>query len=731
MSVLVFTILLTGFLIGDIPEEYETLKRDGLILLQSDNLIDAEKYLLKAFEKASRKEKVKIGILLSRAQIGLKKEKSAIKTLGYISKLGIPPHLKSFLDFEKTRALALANDPQSERWLQFFINTYQTSRYRGKAHLLFARLLYHKNKKRDAIYHANMALSKGLQREEKAEALSIIAKSHKDKKSLLRQIFIEFPETMHASLTGLKEDDLTIPELLKRADAFRKQFDYEEAHRILQKVWEMGEKTPKIAYQLAISHLNLVRDDPRKAIDFLDIAEAGGAISREEAIYQRARAWAKLEDYEKAIQEWKRYLSEGHKKRKVEALYYLGWLPYDHEEYEKALPHFDRFLDEVKKHELYSYIIWAKGWSLYKLKRYREAIQVFEEMIPLGNPLVAGKAMYWGGMSFHWIGEKEKAVEWMERVLDTYPLTYYAVLAAKRLSEWGKRPLPVWITGEKVVSIAPKADFLFYSKDKMIQEKLSQIKDLSEIGEIEEARAIWKDIEKKVIKIIKDKKTLAQFLLWIGEYIQDYNWLYQTATKEFSTLLGSSPNKDNALFWMAVYPMAHRGFASLFSKRFDIPEMWVYAIMRQESRYTEKAISHTAALGLMQMIPKTAKIIANALGDKFDTQSFFFPARNMLFCIYYLASLLKEFKGQIIFASAAYNAGAPPIKKFMLKHKGLSLDEMVEHIAYNEARNYCRKVAEHLIRYAYLHLSKDERIRLYKALFPDTVDYDFLGQVNY
>ena len=77
-----------------------------------------------------------------------------------------------------------------------------------------------------------------------------------------------------------------------------------------------------------------------------------------------------------------------------------------------------------------------------------------------------------------------------------------------------------------------------------------------------------------------------------------------------------------------------------------------------------------------------------------------------------------------MFASAAYNSGAPAIKRFLARNRGLPFDEMVESIAYNEGRNYARKVAEHLVRYAYLHLPPDERAALYARLFPDVVDYD-------
>jgi len=61
----------------------------------------------------------------------------------------------------------------------------------------------------------------------------------------------------------------------------------------------------------------------------------------------------------------------------------------------------------------------------------------------------------------------------------------------------------------------------------------------------------------------------------------------------------------------------------------------------------------------------------------------------------------------------------------------MEFDEMVEMIAYNEARNYGRKVAEHLVRYAAIHLGPKERADLYEKIFPDEIDYRLGTSINY
>jgi hypothetical protein len=69
--------------------------------------------------------------------------------------------------------------------------------------------------------------------------------------------------------------------------------------------------------------------------------------------------------------------------------------------------------------------------------------------------------------------------------------------------------------------------------------------------------------------------------------------------------------------------------------------------------------------------------------------------------------------------------------RFLRERQGLPFDEMVESIPYNEGRNYARKVAEHLVRYAYLYLPPEGRVPLYEALFPKEVNYRIGTDVDF
>jgi soluble lytic murein transglycosylase-like protein len=710
------------------------LLREGLVRQRTSDFDGAVTSLQASAGRApgDHSTRAKIAIVLARTESDRGRPQDALEILRVVDRGKSPAHLREYMAFEWVRALTDARDPGSRKALGEFLRDHPRSRLADDVRLRLGKLALEAGDTGEASRLAEGILGSKAGRILRAEALRLKARSSPEpmRSQGLRRLFIELPDTEAAAASGFRESDLTPGELDERSEAFHRAMDYEEALRIQTARWESGEQSPARALKLARLHLIHLRDDGRKALSYLETARAGGLLREPDGHLLFARAQAKVEDYDAAAASYRAYLATGASDYRARALYYLGWLPYDHGRYEEALPHLDRFLSEVKKDRMRSYIFWAKAWSLYQLGRYDEALKVFEAMLPMGNSLVAGKAMYWGGMSHKAMGRAEEAGRWMGMVLDRYPLTWYAVLASKRMAEWKGEPLPDWITGPAPGLPDPEPYWPFDRLKGANLDRLRRVKDLSEIGEIEAARAIYRPIAASVERSLPPKAR-ARFMLTVYDAIEDYHELYKRARKEFGRHMGRVPTPESAIYWMVLYPRAQRALAHETAGRFDLPEHWIYSIMRQESRYDSRQVSHTAALGIMQMIPATAKIVSRVLEVPFHVETFFKPGQNVLFCTWYLAALLRDFKEQIVFASAAYNAGAPPIKRFMEKHRGSPFDAMVEFIAYNEARNYCRKVAEHLTRYAYLHLPPDQRAGLYRRLFPDEVEYEIGTAIDY
>lgn len=100
----------------------------------------------------------------------------------------------------------------------------------------------------------------------------------------------------------------------------------------------------------------------------------------------------------------------------------------------------------------------------------------------------------------------------------------------------------------------------------------------------------------------------------------------------------------------------YAGLIRQYARTYNLPEPLVKAIIQAESAFNPTAVSSKGAVGLMQVMPSTAKSIGIA-GDLRD------PNVNMDAGCRYLAMMLSRFKGQMPLALAAYNAGPENVEQ--------------------------------------------------------------------
>lgn len=126
---------------------------------------------------------------------------------------------------------------------------------------------------------------------------------------------------------------------------------------------------------------------------------------------------------------------------------------------------------------------------------------------------------------------------------------------------------------------------------------------------------------------------------------------------------------------------------------------WVYGLMRQESRFVMNAKSSVGAKGLMQLMPATAKWIANKI--RLDN---FHPARvgemetNVTLGTHYLKMVLKSLDNHPVLASAAYNAGPGRARRWRAE-RPMEGAIYAETIPFAETRDYVKKVMSNAVYY--------------------------------
>lgn len=156
-----------------------------------------------------------------------------------------------------------------------------------------------------------------------------------------------------------------------------------------------------------------------------------------------------------------------------------------------------------------------------------------------------------------------------------------------------------------------------------------------------------------------------------------------------------------------MYPIKYKEIVIRYSNQYGVDPYLVFSIIKAESNFDEKALSHKNARGLMQITEGTGEWIAENLKiENFKADDLYNPEFNIRFGCWYLKNLEKEFgksKVQQDLIILAYNGGRGNVKKWMEKsgNNGTALTD--EQIPFKETRNYLKKVKEYNSMYKKLY----------------------------
>ena len=148
------------------------------------------------------------------------------------------------------------------------------------------------------------------------------------------------------------------------------------------------------------------------------------------------------------------------------------------------------------------------------------------------------------------------------------------------------------------------------------------------------------------------------------------------------------------------FPMAHRETLVREANLRGLHSSWVFAITRQESAFMEDARSGVGAMGLMQLMPATAKETARKFSIPLASpQQVLDPDKNIQLGAAYLSQVQTQFNGNRVLATAAYNAGPGRVRQWLKGANHLSFDVWVESIPFDETRQYVQNVLSYAVIY--------------------------------
>ncbi|NQZ14672.1 MAG: lytic transglycosylase domain-containing protein [Alphaproteobacteria bacterium] len=297
----------------------------------------------------------------------------------------------------------------------------------------------------------------------------------------------------------------------------------------------------------------------------------------------------------------------------------------------------------------------------------------------VSSPVSKARAAYWAGLASAKAGQPAIAQKWYA-VAARYPTRFYGQIALVSLTNPYQ---PSFGKGTRPSLAASQA---------LAKSDLARIAGwLTKAGLRKDGAAFLNKIADNV-KTAEAYAALAAYAASIG---QDHVAIQVSlkAEKNLGIVLGdyAFPSKISAV-----------------SKVRDVEWALIHALMRQESRFDQKAKSHAGARGLMQLMPATAKQTARKLGVSHRTDWLTSrPDHNILLGSRYLREMLDRYNGYYPMAIAAYNAGPGRVDRWITeigdpRTGAIDMITWAELIPIYETRNYVQRVMEGV--YVYRHL---------------------------
>jgi soluble lytic murein transglycosylase len=312
------------------------------------------------------------------------------------------------------------------------------------------------------------------------------------------------------------------------------------------------------------------------------------------------------------------------------------------------------------------------GWiALRFLNEYKTGYEHFTKLYAgVGSPISKGRGAYWAGRAAEEMGEKALAQEWYKKAAENLS-SYYGQLAAQRLGTADGLSFP------RLPKITNEAKAKF--------EKLELVRLVRMLGELDEA-----DRCRSFLMRLTDRAGEPSEYRMIADLAKDIG------RRDYGLAVAKQARQQGVELLDYLYPVQTLPAGN------DPEDALVLAVIRQESAFDQKATSSAGALGLMQLMPRTAKQIAKKLQLPYsDAKLTKDPGFNVKLGRAYLGGLLDGFDGSYILAVASYNAGPARVQSWMSEYgdprdRGVDAIDWIETIPFSETRNYVQRVLENL-----------------------------------
>jgi soluble lytic murein transglycosylase len=365
------------------------------------------------------------------------------------------------------------------------------------------------------------------------------------------------------------------------------------------------------------------------------------------------------------------------------------------------------------KGDLLNEALWRLAFAAWRAGDDANALRWLDEnlrLVPHEEIWYAeGRALYWKARVLERQGKPDDARHFYERAAREYPLSVYALLALTRLQGVDGNAAANLVASLRA-GIHDVPAWTFSPRPLFGDEGFLRAVELARMGLGGEAR---RELARLGLATSADKHAgprggtgnEEEDLLWITAVLLDRggSWAASHSIPRYgiNAYRLDYPQGLGEAKWRIAYPRAFPALVAKNAKANDLPEALQLAIMREESAFSPRIESFANAIGLTQMLVKTAKRFSN--GAPVTREVLLDPAHNVELGSRFLGFLWKRFKSTPPLTIAGYNAGESAVEKWLGERGNLATDEFMETIPYDETRNYTKRVLASFFAYSWLY----------------------------
>jgi soluble lytic murein transglycosylase len=504
-----------------------------------------------------------------------------------------------------------------------------------------------------------------------------------------RALATRHPETSEGEAAA-KRVVLTVEDRLARAAGFEQARDYPAALALLTELsgTEAGDTA---RFRLATLHLDRLRDDfPRAEALFATVA-AGKSPHAEEAAYLRAKTRGRTGDVPGALAGYADYLRRFPRGAWADdARFFSAFLLYENGRHAEAARAFAPLAAAGKWARSAE---WYRAWCLFLAGENAAAVPLLDRIAARAPDSDDGRqAAYWAARALETRAPIDAAAR-RRRLVEVRPHDWYGLMIRRR-HPGEHAPVPAMPAPPPAAEVEMPPAFVAAAVE---------IRALAAAG--------LTDFARRALAILSVELRKAD--AWDAEaalaaVVDDPERVYRATVTRHRLVVQAPPQVADADIWRRAHPRAWTEAVEAAVKGTPIDPPLVWSFIRKESAFDPDAVSPAHAVGLMQLLPRTARAILDARGQADQPlPDLFVPATNIDLGAWYLDALRARFGGQLPLIAAAYNAGPTSVLSWFGGRDRVETDLFVDMIPFRETREYVKRLVAHRVGYGFVHGGRD------------------------